>query len=141
MEKGCHLGIRLANQKTSERGDVSDFFIYDNADNEDPDILKYIHALPTSMSAWQVYMRMTSTTVMPAFWHGEYAFRKFIFKEKELQEIYQLKNLDLSAPLKDGLLYPSVQMETESSTNQHIAHVYCSYWSKWRGLVQENHTN
>ena len=83
---------------------------------------------------------MTSPTIMPVFWHGGYILRKFIFNEKDLNEITQLRNLDLSLLDKQNLLFPSVKREIDQITGKVTAHVFCCYWNEWKGLVREHAT-
>lgn len=135
-----NLGLRLANGNTSDIGDESNFYVYNDSGVEDAKILSYLSANPTPMSAWQVYLLMTSPTVMPVFWHGGYIIRDFIFNESNLDEISHLQNLDLSAIKNQGLLFPSVNIEKEESTDRTIAHVFCCYWNEWKGLVREHAT-
>lgn len=138
LDEGTHLGLRIAEEQTELMGDESNFYIYDNFGKEELDIIKYIRVKPSKMSAWQVYLLMTSPTVMPVFWHGEYSVRKFIFKESDLDSIEQLANSDLSSLLKLNLIQPSVVIEQETDPNKFIAHVYCCYWNDWKGLVREH---
>lgn len=131
---GKKLGLRLA----EDFDDESNFYIYDNGENVDKDVIKHLIAMPTAMSAWQVYLLMTSPTVMPALGHGCYIKRDYIFNENDIKYIGQLKDLDLSAIKELGLLLPKVVLEETDSEDKCIAHVYCSYWNDWKGLVQEH---
>lgn len=113
------------------------FYVYGNGLSEDKDILKYLRVKPTAMAAWQVYLLMTSNTVMPVFWHGGYIVRTFIFKEDDLNSIKQMKILDLSDLCKGNRLLPTVSIQTEGA-NRIIADIYCCYWNNWKGLVREH---
>lgn len=135
---GYHLGLRLAEHVGS--GDESNFFVFDENGKEDTNITEFITASPSAMSAWQIYLLMTSPTIMPVFWHGGYILRKFIFNEKDLNEITQLRNLDLSLLDKQNLLFPSVKKEIDQITGKVTAHVFCCYWNEWKGLVREHAT-
>lgn len=137
---GYSLGLRLANGNTSDIGDESNFYVYNDSGVEDVKVLSYLKADPTPMSAWQVYLLMTSPTVMPVFWHGGYIIRKFIFTEFDLSEINQLRNIDLSALKDQGLLFPSVKIDESNISNKITAHVFCCYWNEWKGLVREHAT-
>lgn len=142
MKSDYMLGLRIAQSSSniSARGDESNFYAYDQFGNEDTDILKYLKIVPSTMSAWQVYLLMTSPTVMPVWWHGGYIVRKFIFKESDINEINQLQNLDLSALKDQELLYPSVLLDKIDSSGKMTAHVFCCYWNEWKGLVREHAT-
>ena len=131
---GEKLGLRLA----EDFDDESSFYIYDNCGNVDNDLVKHLSAAPTAMSAWQVYLLMTSSTVMPALGHGCYIKRNFIFNENDLKYIGQIKDFDLSAIEERDLLLPKVVLEENDYEDKCIAHVYCCYWNDWKGLVQEH---
>ena len=134
LEDGYHMGLRTAEQ--SGMGDESNFYVYDKNNQEDRDILKYIHVDETPMGAWQVYLLMTSPTLLPTFWHGGYIERTFILKGDELYDVKALNSYDLSDLLKQKMLYPEVVFETNSGII--TAHVYCCYWNEWEGLVREH---
>ena len=138
LEKGYHLGLKLADMNTSEIGDVSDFYVYDNDGNIDWDIIKYLHAQPTAMSAWQIYLLLTSKTIMPVFWHGGYIFRKFIFKSEDLETIEPLASVDIHLLSDNGFVLPQVSIRNDSDTNNSIADIVCCYWNEWKGLVREH---
>ena len=134
LVEGKKLGLRLA----EDFDDESSFYIYDNCGNVDKDLVKHLSATPTAMSAWQVYMLMTSPTVMPTLGHGCYIKRNFIFNENDIKYIGQLIDFDLSAIKELGLLLPKVVLEDSDSEDKCIAHVYCCYWNDWKGLVHEH---
>ena len=134
LKEGYHLGLRVAEQ--NGMGDESNFYVYDKNGKEDKDLLKYIHADETSMGAWQVYLLMTSPTLLPTFWHGGYIARKFIMKEEDLYEIEPLRYYALSELAKQESLYPSVEFENNSDVK--TAQIHCCYWNDWKGLVREH---
>ena len=134
LEEGYHLGLRVAEQHGM--GDESNFYVYDKNGEEDKDLLKYIRADETPMGAWQVYLLMTSPTLMPTFWHGGYITRKFILKEEDLYEIEPLRYYALSELAKQESLYPSVEFENNSDVK--TAKIHCCYWNDWKGLVREH---
>ena len=45
-----------------DMGDNSNFFVYDNQDNVDEDLLKFIITDQSAMGAWQIYLLMTAFT-------------------------------------------------------------------------------
>lgn len=139
LSEGYHLGLRIAEQQGM--GDESNFYVYDKNGEEDKDLLKYIHVDETSMGAWQVYLLMTSPTLLPTFWHGGYIERKFVLYNNSVYDdsvfaIEPLSTYDLSCLIKQDLLYPSVQIE--KSSNGIKANIYCCYWNEWEGLVREH---
>lgn len=134
LEKGYHMGLRTAEQEGM--GDESNFYIYDKDDVEDKDLLKYIHAEETAMGAWQVYLLMTSPTLLPTFWHGDYIRRKFILEERDLYDIVPLSTSDLSTLANQDIIYPSVEIKREADIV--TANVFCCYWSEWGGLIRDH---
>ena len=143
MKDGYHLGLRLADMNTTNSGDESNFFAYDETGNEDKDILKYLRVVPSAMAAWQVYLLMTSPTVMPVFWHGGYIRRKFIFKKTDLDTIKALDYLDISCLTEAVQILPKIELapveESENESDSYYqADVYCCYWNEWKGLVKEH---
>lgn len=48
--------------------------------------------------------------------------------------------MDLSSLKYQGLLFPSVKIEKEESSDRTKAHVFCCYWNEWKGLVREHAT-
>lgn len=147
LSSGYELGLRLAQFGGS--GDVSSFYIYDNAGNVDKDIIKYLHSDSSAMGAWQTYLLMTSSTVMPVYWHGGYNVRKFIYEKNDVHKIKALKGKDLSDLVEQKILLPDVQIKKVSGISdtsskmlqesvQFEADIFCCYWNEWEGLVREH---
>lgn len=144
LKPGYKLGLHIADENTPDIGDESYFFLYDSNGGEhriyksriNPDELdtSLINVAPTAMGAWQLYLLITSPTIMPVFWHGGYNVRKFIFSVDDLKTIEPIQNLDLTTLNHDGLLLPVVTMSNDGKT----ADVYCCYWNDWQGLVREH---
>ena len=144
LKSGYKLGLHIADENTPAIGDESYFFLYDSNRVEhrigksriNPDELNtsLINVAPTAMGAWQLYLLITSPTIMPVFWHGGYNVRKFIFSVDDLKAIEPIQNLDLTTLNHDGLLLPVVTMSKDGKT----ADVYCCYWNDWQGLVREH---
>ena len=134
LEKGYHMGLRTAEQEGM--GDESNFYVYNKNDVEDKDLLKYIHAEETAMGAWQVYLLMTSPSLLPTFWHGGYIRRKFILEERDLYDIESLSTYDLSTLATQDMLYPSVEIKRDGDIV--TANVFCCYWSEWGGLIRDH---
>lgn len=133
LAQGYHIGVRIAEQRGI--GDESYYYVYDKNDKEDKDLLKYLHVDETPMGAWQIYLLMTSPTLLPTFWHGGYIERRFILQPKDLYEIEAICCCDLSDLVKQEILYPSVAMKRNAG--HVIASVSCCYWNEWKGLVRE----
>ena len=74
---------------------------------------------------------------MPVFWHGGYMRRTYIFSKENIKQIDALKYYDLSNLTKENLLLPTVTIDKQSKDSI-IAHVYCTFWNEWKGLVREH---
>lgn len=140
LDEGFHLGGHLAEQKGM--GDESYFYVFGENGMEDNDILKYVNVDETPMGAWEIYLLMTSSTVLPTYWHGGYKERKFILYrdsiyEDDIMSIQALNTSDLSLLLaQEKLLLPSV--DVKYGTKVMTADIYCCYWNEWEGLVREH---
>lgn len=148
LADGYSLGLHVASEKTHDIGDESRFFIYDGNGKEYPlhksrlDLdevdCKFLHVAQTAMGAWELYLLMTSPTIMPVFWHGGYICRKFIFSYQDTKKIKPITDYDFSILDKDGILLPSVILLPDKTSSE----VYCCYWNDWEGLVREHaHVN
>lgn len=131
---GWKLGLKLADEDTDDIGDESSFYLYNDNGQERSIEERGILVQPTAMGAWQYYLLMTSSTIMPVFWHGGYSVRKFIFSTEDLKSIEPIENLDFSILNRDGILLPKSVMAEDGKS----ADVYCSYWNDWKGLVREH---
>lgn len=152
LHNGYKLGLRLAEQR--DMGDNSNFFVYDNQDNVDEDLIKFIITDQSAMGAWQIYLLMTAFTIMPCYWHGQYNERKYIYNKRDVQEIKVFERLDIRGLLAKDFLLPKVTIVKVSEESQNIsttdhfvpqasygkyeADVYCCYWNDWVGLVREH---
>ena len=133
LEEGYHICLL----KSEEKGEANEpkYYVYAENTVADYDILKYIHVDETAMGAWQLYLLMTSSTVMPTIWQLESIERVFILQEADLYGIEVLNTSDLSDfSIRD--IYPSVT--TERDSDGLIANVRCTYWNEWEGLIQES---
>ena len=144
LKSGYKLGLHIADENTPDIGDESYFFLYDcsgaehkihksRINLEDVDT-SLIEVAPTAMGAWQLYLLITSPTIMPVFWHGGYNVRKYIFSVDDLKSIEPIQNLDFTILNQDGLLLPVVNVAKDRKT----ADVYCTYWNDWHGLIREH---
>lgn len=149
MDEGWKLGLKLADNQTHNIGDESWFYCYDNQNQVEKELQKHINLVTTEMGAWEMYLLMSSSTVMPTFWHGGYIRRKFLFDISDLEQIDALHGKDLSILMNDGQLLPKVSIELDMSNKEsedffatseakYIANVYCCYWNEWKGLVREH---
>ena len=139
LDEDYHLGIRIASPEIDFTGDESNFFIYDCHNGKvTSEIFDHISVNPSPEAAWQVYLLMTSPTVMPVHWHGGYIVRKFIFDTSDLEEIEPIKDVDVSVLKENNMLLPDVTMRESKADGAVMADVYCCYWNEWKGLVREH---
>lgn len=144
LKPGYKLGLHIADENTPDIGDESYFFLYDSSGVEhriyksriNPDDVdtSLIEVAPTAMGAWQLYLLITSPTIMPVFWHGGYNVRKYIFSVDDIKAIEPIQNLDFTILNHDGLLLPVVTVSKDGNA----ADIYCTYWNDWKGLVREH---
>lgn len=144
LKQGYKLGLHIADESTPDIGDESFLYIYDETGHEhsiyktriqpEETDTSLFNVEPTTMGAWQLYLLITSPTIMPVFWHGGYIVRNFIFSLEDLENIEPIKSLDFSTLNHDGLLLPNVNIDKDGKS----ADVYCSYWNDWEGLVREH---
>ena len=137
LPQGDFLGLHIASSDTDDIGDHSEFYIYKSGVERDKDVLRHLITANTPMAAWQIYLLKTSPTVMPVFWHGGYMRRTYIFSKENIKQIDALKYYDLSNLTKENLLLPTVTIDKQSKDSI-IAHVYCTFWNEWKGLVREH---
>ena len=131
---GWKLGLKLADNGTDDIGDESSFYLYNDMGQEHKVGDGGIVVKPTPMGAWQYYLLMTASTIMPVLWHGGYSVRKFIFSTDDLKSIEPIEKFDFSILNQDGILLP----KSEISKDGKSADVYCTYWNDWKGLVREH---
>ena len=132
LDDGCHMSLRYADINKKDAG--SYFYIYNEKNEEDNDILKYIHVEETSMGLWQLYLLMNTSKIAPAG-AGYDDEKTFVLTGKELYDIKPLLFYNLRDLLRQDYLYPSIDIEKVPEGI--IGHVFCCYWSNYEGLVRE----
>ena len=131
---GWKLGLKLADNGTDDIGDKSSFYLYNDNGQEHKVEDGGIVVQPTPMGAWQYYLLMTASSIMPVFWHGGCSVRKFIFSTEDLKSIEPIEEFDFSILNQDGILLPKSVISKDGKS----ADVYCTYWNDWKGLVLEH---
>ena len=132
LDDGFHMSLRYADNNRKDAG--SYFYIYNEKNEEDNDILKYIHVEETSMGLWQLYLLMNTSKIAPVS-AGYDDEKTFVLTGKELYDIRQLLFYSLSDLLRQNYLYPSI--EIVKGPEGITGHVFCCYWSNYEGLVRE----
>lgn len=99
------------------------------------EIFAHLIVKKTDTGAWQAYLLSIASTLLPAFWHGQYNNRKYLFSEEDVESIppffHNFPIPDLSDFKDEELLKPSVWIKDD------VAHVSCCYWNYWKGVVRE----
>ena len=132
LDDGCHMSLRRADINRKEAG--SYYYIHNEQNEEDKDILKYIHVEETSMGLWQVYLLMNTSKIAPAG-SGYDDEKTYVLTGKELYDIRPLLFYNLRDLLRQDYLYPSINIE--KVPDGIVGHVFCCYWSNYEGLVRE----
>ena len=132
LDDGFHMSLRYADNNRKDTG--SYFYIYNEKNEEDNDILKYIHVEETSMGLWQVYLLMNTSKIAPAG-AGYNDEKTFVLTGKELYDIRPLLFYSLRDLLRQNYLYPSIKIV--KGPEGITGHVFCCYWSNYEGLVRE----
>ena len=50
-------------------------------------LIEKVGAACSEMSAWQIYLLTTASTVLPAFWHGNYGNRQYVFSKSDISNL------------------------------------------------------
>lgn len=133
--KPHHVGT--SNLKIGGMGDNTGFMLYWESEINKKALLRYIRAEMSEQGIWQLYLLNTTPCVMPAYWHGEYMKRDFIFEEYDLNRIEALNDYDLTELMACPIIWPSVTLEQQTEDSV-VAHVFCCYWNDWKGLIREH---
>ena len=134
IDDGYSLKLELAEYKGL--GDTSSIQIVDEKGDPIYSLFDHVTVKPTKMGAWQLYLLNISSHVLPAYWHGIYQSRTYIFKESYIDELYPIKFHDLSELIETDQLLPSVTIVNKDASGCTMI-VKCCYWNAWEGLVRE----
>ena len=118
-------------------GDHTGFMLYWENEIDEEALLRYIRLEMSEQGVWQLYLLKTTPCVMPAYWHGEYMKRKFIFDKYDLYGIEALNDYDLTDLIACPVVWPSVSLD-HLAKDSVVAHVFCCYWNDWKGLIREH---
>ena len=132
LDDGFHMSLRSVDNERKNAG--SYYYIYNEKNEEDKDILKYIHAEETPMGLWQIYLLMNTSKIAPTGASHDDE-KTFILTGKELYDIRPLVFYDLRDLLRQDFLYPSIDIV--KGAEGITGHVFCCYWSDYEGLVRE----
>ena len=80
---------------------------------------------------WQIYLLYNAISVMPAYWHGLYLMRGYIFTLSDIKYIENMKESDKAIFSKQKQLLPELKIKKNSAT------IIVTYWSDRKGLCRE----
>lgn len=87
------------------------------------------------MSAWQIYLLTTASTVLPAFWHGNYRNRQYVFSKSDISNLLGYYRENIFSKVDVSNIADDILPRVELIGN--MAKVRCCYWNDWEGLVRE----
>ena len=108
------------------------------------DIDKHICVNPTEMGAWQLYLLVNLSIILPSYcWHTNCGRKEYVFNETDLENVINKNNPGLNIEfvnkrlmhlLKNNL--PKVEI-VENKLSGCTIQIGCCYWSDWSGLNKE----
>jgi len=127
------LFIHVAEQTGT--GDNSYFYV--DKDQRTENLFNYLSVNNGLLGVWELYLLMSSSTIMPCFWHGAYNQRRFIFSGEQLAQIDAFNGRDISLVDKNAELSPSATLVESPGNAGATYEIKCCYWNDWNGLMRE----
>ena len=132
MDYGWRLDKKLdLNEKSI--GDSSYLFAINEKDEVDMNRSNYLKRfrIINEDGFWQMYLLYNTTSVMPAWWHGLYGLRGYVFTLSDIRQIENMEESDKETFSRKKLLLPKVNIMNNS------ANIKVTYWSDHEGLCRE----
>ena len=131
MDYGWHLD-RTTTLDMNSIGDVSRVFAVDENGVEDH-ALNYLKRfrIINEDGFWQMYLLYNAASVMPAWWHGCYVLRGYVFTLSDIKYLEYMPAEDKKMFSQRKLLLPKVIKRKNS------ANVKVTYWHDNEGLCRE----
>ena len=98
-------------------------------------LIEKVGATCSEMSAWQIYLLTTASTVLPAFWHGNYENRQYVFSKSDISNLSGFCRGNIFSKVDISNIADDILPGVELIGN--MAKVRCCYWNDWKGLVRE----
>ena len=98
-------------------------------------LIEKVGATCSKMSAWQIYLLTTASTVLPAFWHGNYRNRQYVFSKSDISNLLGYYRENIFSKVDVSNIADDILPRVELIGN--MAKVRCCYWNDWEGLVRE----
>ena len=80
---------------------------------------------------WQMYLLYHSWSVMPAYWHGLYGLRGYVFSLSDIRYIENMYDSDKEIFSKNKELLPRIDVR------KNFADIVATYWDDQEGLCRE----
>ena len=98
-------------------------------------LIEKVGAACSEMSAWQIYLLTTASTILPAFWHGNYRNRQYVFSKSDISNLSGFFDENIFSKVDVSNIADDILPGVELIGNK--AKVRCCYWNDWKGLVRE----
>ena len=132
LDYGWRLDRKLT-LNTNSIGDSCHIYTVNENGEIDYDELSYLKRFRVinEDGFWQLYLLHIAETVMPAYWHGLYLMRGYIFTLNDLKYLEYLSNEEKKILSQKKLLLPKVKIQENGAT------IKVTYWADNDGLCRE----
>ena len=131
LDYGWHLDRDQPDERGT--GDVSRLYTVSDNGEEDRDPMHYLKRfrIINEDGFWQMYLLYNAIRVMPAWCHGLYVMRGYIFTLSDIKYIENMLDSDKATYSQKKLLLPKIKILKNS------ANIKVTYWSDHEGLCRE----
>lgn len=114
-------------------GDNSYIFLVNEKGETDMDRSSYLKRfrIIDKDGFWQMYLLYHSWSVMPAWWHGLYGLRGYVFSLPDINYIENMYDSDKEIFSRDKTLLPQIEV------GRNFAKIKATYWDDQEGLCRE----
>ena len=132
MDYGWRLDKKLDLNKNSI-GDSSHLFAVNEKEEVDMDRSSYLKRfrIINEDGFWQMYLLYHAWSVMPAWWHGLYGLRGYVFTLSDIKHIENMYDSDKEIFSKRKDLLPQMNI------GRSFANIKATYWDDQEGLCRE----
>lgn len=132
MDYGWRLDKKLDLNKNSI-GDSSRLFAVNEKEEVDMDRSSYLKRfrIIDEDGFWQMYLLYNAEDVMPAWWHGLYGLRGYVFTLSDIKYIENMFDSDKEIFSKRKDLLPEIEV------GKNFAKIKATYWDDQEGLCRE----
>lgn len=112
-------------------GDNSKLYVETKNGNCDYDVFGYLNFEVSPYGAWVAYLIYEMRHNLPAFWHGIYSARTYLYVQEDLADTKKRYQTAIPASSEEYDVAPRIYWANTR------AYISCCYWSDWKGLVRE----